>query len=254
MDVWDWKKVEKVGSGVAHCAAFYDWSPDSNFLITAVLSPRIRVDNAYLIWSNDCTLIKKEEYTLSELYQVSWNPSSLGISSSFYMPKPKPITAKVEAKAAAKPAVYRHPHFSAGSSAVTLHTKEEAHKFTKGAAVVTKSSAKAKAKAKAEYLPPGADPVVKKTKKKKKKEGAVVQEQEQEASETQTPDAHPFESLSEEEKAKKVKALQKKLRQIYQLKEQQAEGKILDNAQLIKVAAEEEIIKEIEALGGSSTE
>jgi hypothetical protein len=46
-DIWDVSKVLKVGSCQASCASSLDWSPDSAYLLAAVLSPKIRVDNGY---------------------------------------------------------------------------------------------------------------------------------------------------------------------------------------------------------------
>jgi hypothetical protein len=46
-DIWDVSKITKVGSCQASCASSLDWSPDSAYLLAAVLSPKIRVDNGY---------------------------------------------------------------------------------------------------------------------------------------------------------------------------------------------------------------
>eukprot|EP01097_Dermamoeba_algensis_P002588 TRINITY_DN202_c0_g3_i2.p1 TRINITY_DN202_c0_g3~~TRINITY_DN202_c0_g3_i2.p1 ORF type:complete len:339 (-),score=136.27 TRINITY_DN202_c0_g3_i2:157-1065(-) len=253
MDIWDWKKLRKVGSGTAHCATFYDWSPDSNFLLTAVLSPRIRVDNGYQFWSNDCRLLKKVE--VNELLKACWNPSSLGINSPFFNPKPKTEaeTAKVQVKAAAKPSVYRHPNFS-GTATVTLHTKEEAKYVAKPAAAKAKSN-----------LPPGADPVLsksamrnKKKREKKKEEAKAAQSDEAEAPDTaeaagEAAEGEPTGPVSEEERPRRIKTIQKKLKQIQQLKEQQNTGRTLDAAQQAKMATEKALIAELTSYGVSST-
>lgn len=43
------KNAKIIGSAVAHCAAVTEWAPDSRHFIAAVVSPRIRVDNGYVL-------------------------------------------------------------------------------------------------------------------------------------------------------------------------------------------------------------
>lgn len=251
MDFWDVKKLKKIGSATAHCAAHFEWAADGLHVLTAVLSPRIRVDNGYKVWRCDGTLLHEE--AVDELLKVGWRKVAPGVFSAPRIPKPDPAAANSPTPSSsssssaapqpAAPAKYRHPNFSGRSISVREESKGP----------VKYNAAKA---APAKNTPPGfyESKTASKNKKKRqnKKKGAkgegnsANEKTEEEGEEEQS--AAPE---SEAEIEKKVKALKKKLRQITLLKESQASGKTLDAAQLEKVNGEAKLLQEVAKLEAS---
>jgi hypothetical protein len=68
IDVWDRKTMKKVAEILAPNATVCEWSPDGNYIMTATLSPRLRVDNGLKIWWCGGGLLHQE--LIPELYQV----------------------------------------------------------------------------------------------------------------------------------------------------------------------------------------
>jgi translation initiation factor 2A len=251
MDFWDVRKLKKVGTATAHCSSHFEWAPDGTHVLTAVLSPRIRVDNGYKLWSCDGRLLHQEQ--IDELLRVSWRPAPLGI---FPEPRPPPPLAasassssssssgaaktptsstNSSAPVPAAPAKYRHPNFS-GREVVVRE---------KSAGPVKYSAAKAAAAPK-KALPAGAVFVSKSANKnKKKRENKKKQEETAAATTTESEETTEETNLSREEIEKKIKLLNKKLRQIGQLKEQVTAGKVLDAAQLEKLNVEAAISQQL---------
>ena len=62
--------IGRIGSFEAAGSTLCDWSPDGTHLITATLTPRLRVDNGFRIWTATGRLLGKAQF--SELYQVAW--------------------------------------------------------------------------------------------------------------------------------------------------------------------------------------
>lgn len=75
MDIYDLEKnYEKVCTIEASNAAICEWSPDGKHILTATVSPRLRVDNGLRIWHVGGGLMYNEE--MHELYHVVWRPQS----------------------------------------------------------------------------------------------------------------------------------------------------------------------------------
>ena len=75
MDIYDLTKdFKKICTIEASNASVCEWSPDEKYILTATLSPRLRVDNGVRIWHVGGGLMYNEE--LTELYQVTWRPQS----------------------------------------------------------------------------------------------------------------------------------------------------------------------------------
>lgn len=72
VNVYDRRTLEKVASIDAPNTTFCEWSPDGRFLLTATLSPRLRVDNGIKIWH--CTGALMHVQLVDELYEASWRP------------------------------------------------------------------------------------------------------------------------------------------------------------------------------------
>lgn len=61
-----------VGSLQATGSSIFEWAPSGHCLVTATVTPRLRVDNGYRIWSWTGELLEHKPY--GELYQVAWRP------------------------------------------------------------------------------------------------------------------------------------------------------------------------------------
>ena len=65
-----------------------EWSPCGRFLMTATLSPRLRVDNGIKVWYASGTL--QYVHMQEELYQVGWRPSPALADAPWSFPIPAP--------------------------------------------------------------------------------------------------------------------------------------------------------------------
>ncbi|KAJ6567105.1 eukaryotic translation initiation factor eIF2A-domain-containing protein [Mycena capillaripes] len=104
MDIFDRRTFAKVCTIDAPNTSYCDWSPDGRFLMTATLSPRLRVDNGIKIYHCSGPLMHVQ--LIEELYQASWRPTPVDKVAPFAQalpPAPAP-NASVQAFAAiAKP-------------------------------------------------------------------------------------------------------------------------------------------------------
>ncbi|KAG0306670.1 hypothetical protein BGZ98_001925 [Dissophora globulifera] len=274
MDFWDHKTLKKISSVSARDTTACEWSPDGRHILTATLSPRLRVDNGYKIWHYTGTLIHTEE--MNELYQVSWRPSAPEIYPirTSLSPAPKPTAKSSVASAQAQPAparvgAYRPPQ-ARGTPAPSL--------FADSANAGTSSSASTSA----------SDSMLSKAalKNKKKRENAKKHKDSEDGdvsspvagsgtnspvrsntprpksenntsntngnssnssnnrksqngaltSTSSTASGSPSSQMTETEK--KIRNVTKKLKQIHELKEKQAAGETLELTQLQKISAE----------------
>ena len=104
VDIYDRRTLKLVttidASNTSHC----EWSPDGRFLLTATLSPRLRVDNGIKIWHCSGPLVHVQH--VEELYQASWRPTHVDAVPGFpqAIPSaPTPAASVVEHVALAKP-------------------------------------------------------------------------------------------------------------------------------------------------------
>ena len=51
MEVWDIQEQKKIGLCTSNSASFCLWSPDGRKILTAIVTPRLRVDNEFRIFS-----------------------------------------------------------------------------------------------------------------------------------------------------------------------------------------------------------
>ncbi|KAF9578184.1 hypothetical protein BGW38_006157, partial [Lunasporangiospora selenospora] len=91
MDFWDRKSLKKVATISARDTTACEWSPDGRHILTATLSPRLRVDNGYKIWHYTGALVNTHD--MNELYQVTWRPAPPEIYPirTSLSPAPKPV-------------------------------------------------------------------------------------------------------------------------------------------------------------------
>lgn len=74
VDVWDRQNLSKgkLFTFDASNSSVLEWSPCGEFLLTATLSPRLRVENGVKIWHCSGQLIHVD--MIDELYQAGWRP------------------------------------------------------------------------------------------------------------------------------------------------------------------------------------
>ncbi|KAG0343364.1 hypothetical protein BG004_005362 [Podila humilis] len=281
MDFWDRKTLKKISSVSARDTTACEWSPDGRHILTATLSPRLRVDNGYKVWHYTGTLVHVEE--VNELYQVSWRPCAPEIYPirTSLSPAPKPAAnasvAQVKATPVKSMGAYRPPQ-ARGTPAPSLFADASA-----GASSATTTSSAA------------ADANLSKTalRNKKKRENAKKSKDDEPVQVTSgsgnstparsiTPRPNsigarnggspasssnnnnnnnkgknangsllPASSTSSGQMTdteKKIRNVTKKLKQIHELKEKQAAGEVLELTQIQKISAEATLLKELEAL------
>lgn len=131
VDIYDRRTLTKVttvdASNTSHC----EWSPDGRFLLTATLSPRLRVDNGIKIFHCSGPLV--HVHAVDELYQVSWRPTFVDAAPPFpatIPPAPTPAPSVVEHQAVAKPAPSRpagayRPPGARGLEASSAYKRED---------------------------------------------------------------------------------------------------------------------------------
>ncbi|PRP88612.1 putative eukaryotic translation initiation factor 2A [Planoprotostelium fungivorum] len=240
MDIWDHRKLAKVGSIDANCSAIQEWSPDSRFLVTAVVSPRVRVDNGFKVFRYDGTLVYEE--SSEELYQVAWRP----VSASLYPDRPpSPRTyenlKQVEQKVQAKTTKYVPPHMVGRASAAPVKKESEGPvKYSRTGAPVPVAGATAPRK----DLPVGADPEEKTSGKKKKPAGTKVSA----PPAASAPVVVKVQMPVEEDPQKKIKAINRKLLLISDIKKLRDNGTELDQQQLAKLEEEEQLRQDLSRL------
>lgn len=104
IDIYDRRTLNKVTSIDASNTSHCEWSPDGRFLLTATLSPRLRVDNGIKIWHCAGPLVHVQP--IDELYQASWRPTPVDAVAPFPQnipPAPAPSASVIEHGASAKP-------------------------------------------------------------------------------------------------------------------------------------------------------
>lgn len=72
MEIWDMKEKKKIGACKSNSSSYCGWSTDDRKLITAILTPRLRVDNCYKIFSYTGVQLHKSNYDHTELYEAIW--------------------------------------------------------------------------------------------------------------------------------------------------------------------------------------
>ncbi|KZV79314.1 translation initiation factor eIF-2A [Exidia glandulosa HHB12029] len=82
IDVFDRQTLNKVCVIDAPNSSHFEWSPCGKYILTATLSPRLRVDNGIKIWHCTGTLLHTQ--SVDELYQTGWKPRLVdGVAAPF---------------------------------------------------------------------------------------------------------------------------------------------------------------------------
>jgi translation initiation factor 2A len=90
IDIVDRRSLQKVCTIDAPNTSHCEWSPDGRFIMTATLSPRLRVDNGIKVWHCSGPLMHVQ--ACDELYQVSWRPALVDSVPPFGQSLPPPPT------------------------------------------------------------------------------------------------------------------------------------------------------------------
>ena len=104
IDVFDRRTLNKICTIDAPNTSYCSWSPDGRFLLTATLSPRLRVDNGIKVWHASGPLVHVQ--AIEELYQASWRPTPVDQAPPFgqsIAPAPKPSPSVLAAALTSKP-------------------------------------------------------------------------------------------------------------------------------------------------------
>jgi translation initiation factor 2A len=225
VDLWDRKTLKKINTFAASNASHCEWSPCGRYLLTATLTPRLRVDNGFKMWHHSGTLIYEE--AVDELYQIGYRPEP---ASRYPMrsisPPPNPVkilpTAGGGAKAAAVPTgAYRPPHLRGSATPTSLSERAAALDGIGKSPTSQRRVVGAKSGNSRNGKKDAGSPKV------------------QQAAAPAVPAINP------EEKQKKIRNLEKKLRQIRELKEKLSQGEELAPAQQQKVATEVSVMREL---------
>ncbi|KAK0186077.1 eukaryotic translation initiation factor eIF2A-domain-containing protein [Armillaria mellea] len=131
IDVFDRRSLTKVTTIDAPNTSYCEWSPDGRFLLTATLSPRLRVDNGIKIWHCSGPLVHLQ--TAEELYQVSWRPTPVEHVAQFgqgipLSPTPSEAVRNMEAEkkpVAPKPAGAYRPPGARGLATPAIFKRED---------------------------------------------------------------------------------------------------------------------------------
>ncbi|CAE6446137.1 unnamed protein product [Rhizoctonia solani] len=256
IDIYDRRMLTKVTTIDAPNTTWCQWSPCGRFLLTATLSPRLRVDNGVKIWHCTGPLIHVQ--LEEELYQVSWQPIPTGAVTAFPQnlpaaPAPTPsVTLLAPAKpAAAKPAGAYRPPGARGLAAPSIYKREDeggaAHVLSNGTPTNHPQPYRPGGRGGARHVPgaapapsPSPKPGQGKKKGKKEKPEVVVPEPE--------PEPAPPAPAEPDPVIKKIRNLSKKLKAIDDLKQKLARGDKLEVTQVQKIDAENDIRKELAAL------
>ncbi|CAG8465035.1 9013_t:CDS:10 [Dentiscutata erythropus] len=274
IDIWDRENLKKISTIEATNSSECFWSPDGRYIMTAILSPRLRVDNGYKIWHYTGVLVHDE--SIQELLQVQWRPASVELYPMRTL-SPPPKVSEDSAALAAKPSpakkvgAYRPPHARGTATPDMFKREDEASKRLHVHGHGNKP------------IPVGASEAAVKNKKKreaakKKKEEASLASENSGAASPLPPISAPTQQVINNgiidvtetvkepiasitstngisqggsllsETDKKIRNLTKKLRQIAELKERQQKGDKLELTQLQKIATEAALRKELDML------
>ncbi|RSH94843.1 hypothetical protein EHS25_004649 [Saitozyma podzolica] len=280
VDVWDVSTRQKVAEFKASNSSSCEWSPCGRYIMTATLSPRLRVDNGIKIWwcGGQLLHIHPQEH----LYQASFRPVLVKDTQPFpavvpQAPEPNESVALYRPKGEvsnggeSKPAGAYRPPGARGTLASDAYRRDD--EASSGASTPTPMFKGGKPAQR--YVPghgiPGAGPPGSATpgggkdadkKKRVRSKRPLKDGAEGKESEANTP-AEVAEQVAkvqigedagavDEAVAKKVRNLTKKLKAIEDLKDRIKKGDTLEKTQLQKIEGEAQIRSEIEALGGSS--
>eukprot|EP00826_Nyctotherus_ovalis_P037373 TRINITY_DN3402_c0_g5_i5.p1 TRINITY_DN3402_c0_g5~~TRINITY_DN3402_c0_g5_i5.p1 ORF type:complete len:489 (-),score=129.27 TRINITY_DN3402_c0_g5_i5:49-1470(-) len=72
IEFWDFKRKAVMGNCKAFCTVTSEWASSSKLIMTAILNPRMRVDNSITFFDFAGKKLVMDPYTSTELYEVKW--------------------------------------------------------------------------------------------------------------------------------------------------------------------------------------
>ncbi|KAH7401309.1 eukaryotic translation initiation factor-like protein subunit eIF2A [Pyrenochaeta sp. MPI-SDFR-AT-0127] len=130
MDIYDLdKNFAKLCTVKASNCTYCEWSPDGQHILTAITSPRLRVDNGIRVYHVSGGLMYHEEMT--ELYHVTWRPQPTSIHPvenalrSIPTPHPSALAFLSTQKTPSKPAGAYRPPGARGTTTPLLFKRED---------------------------------------------------------------------------------------------------------------------------------
>ncbi|AFR98792.1 translation initiation factor 2A [Cryptococcus neoformans C23] len=259
IDIWDVSTRNKIAEFKASNASHCEWSPCGRYVLTATLSPRLRVDNGVKVWWCNGQLLHIQP--VEELYQASFAPQRVTDIGSFPAVVPKapeanPSVATYRPKgetdgAATKSAgAYRPPGARNRPEGENVSASFGSSRGKPGVRTVPGAGGR---------QPPGSAPGASagaggddKKKRQRKRGGKDKEEEKKDEAPTQEAvKAELKEEAGEDAVAKKIRNLMKKLKAIDELKTKLAAGEVLEKTQLKKIESEAQVKSEIKALGGN---
>ncbi|KAG6885362.1 hypothetical protein C0993_002692 [Termitomyces sp. T159_Od127] len=131
IDIFDRRTLRQVCTIDAPNTSYCEWSPDGRSLLTATLSPRLRVDNGIKIWH--CTGPLLHIQLGEEWYQVAWRPTPIDAVPQFgqHLPSaPAPAAsvrdhADIAKPTPTKPAGAYRPPGARGLATPSIYKRED---------------------------------------------------------------------------------------------------------------------------------
>lgn len=272
LSFWDRRAAPKprcLATVEAHMTVAFGWSADSRNFLTAILFPRLRVDNGFRIWSCSGGLVHEEK--MEELSLALWRPQR----TSAYAPLTDDDIRTDPAATAPKPTAqakkYVPPGQRAAMSGGGSRSLADLDMAAGGAASAARGKSLASLVSAVEKSgsaafrngPPlgseGAEGGSSKNgaKQKARRDAAAKKKAAKAAGGASMsalaaalkPAAATAEGeLTEEKLQKKLRATEKKLRQVAELKELKAGGKLLEKTQLSKIENEADTVKDLDEI------
>ncbi|KAF8309745.1 translation initiation factor eIF-2A [Clavulina sp. PMI_390] len=131
IDIFDRRTLNKVCQIDAPNSSYCEWSNDGKTLLTATLSPRLRVDNGIKIWHCSGPLLHVQ--MIDELYQASWKRLQTEKAPPFPANIPPAPAASADAQALStvvkatptKPAGAYRPPGARGGATPSIYKRED---------------------------------------------------------------------------------------------------------------------------------
>jgi len=245
MDFWDVSRVQpnsnakpnKFTSSNSYCAHSLEWSSCGQYLLTAVLHKKLKVDNGLKVFKLDGSLLHHVKFPM--LFKAHWQPLDIAQFPAPALPKLSSGAANSPTTTAPRPGAYKHPNFRGGPTASTPAPRDEGPKLYH-----TNNTRRAAPRS---NDPPGWELADAKAPQGKKQQQPRNNNNGGSPQRRDSNGAKP-ENSPQNEALKKKKALVKKLKQIQELKEKRSVGQTLNADQVKKIESEESIRAEIEQL------
>lgn len=268
IDVWDLKTRTKVSEFTAPNSTTCEWSPDGHFILTATLSPRLRVDNGLKVWWASGKLLHVQ--VTDELYQTTWRPGPVDSFPAFPLeipaaPAPNASVAqltpasKVSSDEPSKPVGAYRPPGARGTATPSIYKREDeggaaSQPSSNGSGAVYIPGARTPRSRNVPGAPPGSG---KPNGNANGNEGKGKKGKKPNANAAATPVSAPATPVVEvanpvdndaDATQKKIRNLNKKLKAIVDLKDRRNKGETLEATQLKKIEGETAILQELRAL------